>query len=66
MSDLGPDDVVYVNLPLYHTAGGTIGLGQMIINGKTVVLTRKFSARQFWKDCIKHKCTVSGDSHCTV
>ena len=59
MSDFRVDDIIYVNLPLYHTAGGTLGMGQMIVNGKTVVLARKFSARQFWKDCIKNKCTVS-------
>ena len=58
MSDFCVDDIIYVNLPLYHTAGGTLGMGQMIVNGKTVVLARKFSARQFWKDCIKNKCTV--------
>ena len=61
MSDFRVDDIIYVNLPLYHTAGGTLGMGQMIINGKTVVLARKFSARQFWKDCIKNEApTVHG------
>ena len=53
------DDIVYVTLPLYHTNGGILGVGQMIIRGSTVALRRKFSASQYWNDCIKYKCTVS-------
>ena len=56
---LCPDDVMYVTLPLYHTSGGIIGLGQMLFGGSTIVLRRKFSASNFWDDCIKYKCTVS-------
>lgn len=33
-------------------------MGQMILNGCTVALRRKFSVSQFWKDCVKYKCTV--------
>ena len=58
-SGMTDDDIVYICLPLYHSVGGVIAMGQMAATGKTVVLARKFSARQFWKDCIKHKCTVS-------
>ena len=53
------DDVVYVTLPLYHSYGGVVSMGQMLVYGSTIALRRKFSARQFWKDCIKYKCTVS-------
>lgn len=53
------NDVVYVTLPLYHTNGGVLALGQMIFNGSAIVLRRKFSATNFWTDCIKEKCTVS-------
>ena len=52
-------DVVYTTLPLYHTAGGVIGIGQMVLSGATVVLRNKFSASNFWADCVKYKCTVS-------
>ncbi|MGH0163540.1 UNVERIFIED_CONTAM: hypothetical protein FKN15_047179 [Acipenser sinensis] len=51
-------DVVYVNLPLYHSAGFMIGLMGSIDMGTTVVLRRKFSASQFWDDCRKHNVTV--------
>lgn len=53
------EDVVYVTLPLYHTNGGVLGVGQMIASGATVVIRKKFSASNFWTDCIKYQCTVS-------
>uniref|UniRef100_UPI0037E71982 long-chain fatty acid transport protein 2-like n=1 Tax=Semicossyphus pulcher TaxID=241346 RepID=UPI0037E71982 len=51
-------DVIYVNLPLYHTAGFFIGLIGAIETGSTIILKRKFSASQFWDDCRKHSVTV--------
>ncbi|XP_038123781.1 very long-chain acyl-CoA synthetase-like [Cyprinodon tularosa] len=51
-------DVVYVNLPLYHTAGFVVGFFGCIENGSTMVLKRKFSASQFWDDCRKYNVTV--------
>ncbi|XP_076025683.1 long-chain fatty acid transport protein 2-like [Genypterus blacodes] len=52
------DDVIYVNLPLYHTAGFIVGLVASIETGSTIVLKKKFSASQFWDDCRKHGVTV--------
>lgn len=52
------DDIIYCCLPLYHSAGNIMGVGQCLINGLTVVLKRKFSATSFWDDCVKHNCTV--------
>ncbi|XP_035992232.1 very long-chain acyl-CoA synthetase isoform X2 [Fundulus heteroclitus] len=51
-------DVVYVNLPLYHTAGFVVGFLGCIETGSTIVLKRKFSASQFWDDCRKYNVTV--------
>lgn len=53
------DDVIYDTLPLYHTAGGVLGAGQALCNGLTVALRTKFSASNFWADCIKYNCTVN-------
>uniref|UniRef100_A0A4W4H244 Long-chain-fatty-acid--CoA ligase n=1 Tax=Electrophorus electricus TaxID=8005 RepID=A0A4W4H244_ELEEL len=53
-----PDDIIYDCLPLYHSAGNIMGVGQCLINGLTVVVKRKFSASRFWDDCIKYNCTV--------
>ena len=52
-----PDDVVYTSLPMYHTAAGALGIG-MIFLGLKVALRRKFSASNFWNDCIKYEATV--------
>uniref|UniRef100_A0A4W5QJ97 Very long-chain fatty acid transport protein n=1 Tax=Hucho hucho TaxID=62062 RepID=A0A4W5QJ97_9TELE len=52
------DDIIYDCLPLYHSAGNIMGVGQCLINGLTVVVKKKFSASRFWEDCIKHNCTV--------
>ncbi|KAG7280807.1 hypothetical protein CRUP_035472 [Coryphaenoides rupestris] len=52
------DDVVYITLPLYHMAASLLGVGGCIQLGATCVLKKKFSASQFWKDCVKYEVTV--------
>ncbi|XP_051545344.1 long-chain fatty acid transport protein 2-like [Myxocyprinus asiaticus] len=52
------EDIFYINLPLYHSAGFLIGLIGSIERGNTIVLRRKFSATQFWDDCRKYNITV--------
>lgn len=54
-----PDDIVYATLPLYHTNSGIVGVSQTFVNGYTLALRDKFSAKNFWKDCIKYNVTVS-------
>ncbi|XP_063722029.1 long-chain fatty acid transport protein 1-like isoform X2 [Symsagittifera roscoffensis] len=51
-------DVFYVPLPIYHSSGGILGVGQALINGCTVVIRPKFSASRYWSDCAKYNCTV--------
>uniref|UniRef100_H2M3C3 Very long-chain fatty acid transport protein n=1 Tax=Oryzias latipes TaxID=8090 RepID=H2M3C3_ORYLA len=52
------EDVVYDCLPLYHSAGNIVGVGQCVIHGMTVVIRKKFSASRFWDDCVKYNCTI--------
>uniref|UniRef100_A0A1A8P804 long-chain-fatty-acid--CoA ligase n=1 Tax=Nothobranchius rachovii TaxID=451742 RepID=A0A1A8P804_9TELE len=52
------DDVVYIPLPLYHSAASLIGIGGTIELGATCVLKKKFSASQFWNDCRQHDVTI--------
>ncbi|XP_072772565.1 long-chain fatty acid transport protein 4-like [Nerophis lumbriciformis] len=52
------DDIIYDCLPLYHSAGTIMGVGQCLLFGATVVIRSKFSASRFWDDCVKHNCTV--------
>ncbi|KAK5851625.1 hypothetical protein PBY51_023165 [Eleginops maclovinus] len=53
-----PDDIIYITLPLYHMSASLLGIGGCIQLGATCVLKKKFSASQFWKDCVKHDVTV--------
>lgn len=50
------DPVFYDPLPLYHSAGGIVGIGLMMTFGVTIVIRKKFSVRNFWKDCCKYEC----------
>ncbi|XP_033333788.2 fatty acid transport protein 3 [Megalopta genalis] len=59
MLNLRSTDRIYNSLPLYHTAGGLIGVGQSLLMGVTVVLRRRFSASKFWPDCVHYECTVA-------
>ncbi|XP_070844918.1 long-chain fatty acid transport protein 6 [Chaetodon trifascialis] len=52
------DDIIYITLPLYHMSASLLGIGGCIQIGATCVLKKKFSASQFWKDCVKHNVTV--------
>uniref|UniRef100_A0A3P9JQE9 long-chain-fatty-acid--CoA ligase n=1 Tax=Oryzias latipes TaxID=8090 RepID=A0A3P9JQE9_ORYLA len=52
------DDIFYLYLPLYHTAGFLMGLCGGINKGVTFVLKRKFSVSSFWDDCRKYNITV--------
>ncbi|XP_071482147.1 long-chain fatty acid transport protein 6-like [Diadema antillarum] len=56
-SELTPDDVYYVTLPLYHSAGLVLGLSSMWYYGATVALAKKFSASHFWDDIRRHNVT---------
>ncbi|XP_070542995.1 long-chain fatty acid transport protein 2-like [Ptychodera flava] len=52
------DDVYYITLPLYHSAGFQISLSSALRLGATVVLSPKFSASRFWQDARQHRVTV--------
>ncbi|OQR74201.1 long-chain fatty acid transport protein 4-like, partial [Tropilaelaps mercedesae] len=52
-------DIFYTCLPLYHTAGGIVGVSQALLFGNTVCIRPKFSASKFWDDCIRYEATVT-------
>ncbi|XP_029157437.1 long-chain fatty acid transport protein 4 isoform X2 [Nylanderia fulva] len=55
---LRKSDRLYTPLPLYHTAGGVMAIGQALLFGHTTVIRKKFSASAYFSDCLKYKCTV--------
>jgi fatty-acyl-CoA synthase len=54
----GPDDCMYDCLPMYHTSGGVLATGAVLIGGGTVFIREKFSAREFWDDVVQERCTL--------
>ncbi|XP_037297678.1 long-chain fatty acid transport protein 4 [Manduca sexta] len=59
MLGLKKSDRMYNSLPLYHMAGGVVGTGAALVAGIPSVLRSKFSASNFWTDCINYECTVA-------
>ena len=59
---IGPEDTIYTTLPLYHTNGGVLGIGQVVLFGATDVIRKKFSASRFFEDAIKYNATVVNHS----
>jgi fatty-acyl-CoA synthase len=55
--DTQSSDRMYDCLPLYHTAGGVVATGALLVNGGSVVIRDKFSAREFWDDVVRWDCT---------
>ena len=56
--ELGPDDVLYCCLPLFH--GNALGLSarRALVHGLPMALTRRFSASRFWDDTRRYGCTT--------
>lgn len=52
-------DTVYTCLPLYHSSGGVLGVAAALSFGVKTVIRKKFSARNYFKDCAKYNVTVS-------
>jgi fatty-acyl-CoA synthase len=51
-------DRMYDCLPMYHTAGGLLATGPLLIAGGSVVIREKFSVREFWDDIARWNCTI--------
>ncbi len=58
--NLGPDDVLYSTLPLYHATGMVVCWCSVIAGAGTFAIRRKFSASQFWNDARKYDATAMG------
>ncbi len=58
MMDARPADRLYNCLPMYHSVGGVVAVGAMLVRGGSVLIREKFSARQFWDDIVDGECTI--------
>jgi fatty-acyl-CoA synthase len=49
---------MYNCLPLYHSVGGVVAVGALLVAGGSVVIRPKFSASEFWRDIREERCTL--------
>ncbi|MHB8438162.1 MAG: AMP-binding protein [Acidimicrobiales bacterium] len=55
--DVGPDDVGYLAMPLFHSNSLMVGLAPALVAGASVGLARRFSASRFLPDVHHYRAT---------
>jgi fatty-acyl-CoA synthase len=58
LMDITPADRLYDCLPMYHSVGGVVATGAVLVGGGAVVLRERFSASRFWQDIAEERCTI--------
>jgi fatty-acyl-CoA synthase len=58
MMNAQPADRLYDCLPLYHSTGGVVAVGAMLVKGGSVLIRQRFSASRFWDDVAGWNCTI--------
>ena len=58
MMDAQPSDRLYDCLPLYHSTGGIVAIGAMLVRGGSVLISARFSASRFWDEVVDGECTI--------
>jgi fatty-acyl-CoA synthase len=53
-----PADRMYNCLPMYHSVGGVVATGAVLVSAGSVVIREKFSATEFWEDITRWDCTL--------
>ena len=56
--DTRASDRMYNCLPLYHSVGGVLATGAVLVGGGSVVVRERFSARDCWADIVRWDCTL--------
>ena len=56
--DARPTDRMYNCLPMYHSIGGVVASGAVLVNGGSVAIRERFSASRFWDDIAEWNCTL--------
>jgi fatty-acyl-CoA synthase len=58
LMDAAPADRLYNCLPMYHSVGGVVASGAVLLGGGAVILREKFSASAFWDDVAQSGATI--------
>ena len=56
--DAVPEDRLYDCLPMYHSIGGVVAVGAMLVAGGAVIVRSGFSASRFWDDVVASEATI--------
>jgi fatty-acyl-CoA synthase len=51
-------DRLYNCLPMYHSVGGVVASGAVLVGGGAVILREKFSGTTFWRDVAESGATI--------
>jgi fatty-acyl-CoA synthase len=58
MMDTQPSDRMFNCLPLYHSVGGVVASFATLVSGGAVIIRKRFSASDFWRDVHDERCTL--------
>jgi fatty-acyl-CoA synthase len=58
LMDIRSSDRMYNCLPMFHSVGGVLATGAVLVGGGSVVIREGFSARRFWSDVVGWDCTL--------
>ena len=58
MMEATPQDRLFNTLPMYHSVGGVVAVGSMLVAGGAVIVRERFSARSFWPDVAASDATI--------
>jgi len=58
LTGAGADDRLYNCLPMYHSVGGVVASGAVLLGGGAVIVREKFSASRFWEDVAESGATI--------
>ncbi|EAW06452.1 putative long-chain fatty acid transporter [Aspergillus clavatus NRRL 1] len=53
-----PADRFFTCMPLYHSSAAVLGFMSCLMAGATLIIGRKFSARNFWKEARENNATI--------
>ena len=58
LMDTQPTDRMFNCLPMYHSVGGIVAIGSVLVNGGSVAIRPRFSASRFWDEIAEWDCTL--------